>query len=146
MTREEKENVLHCLRALIDEAVCEECNLYGTTGTDHCEADCVRLAIEALQTEHCEDCISRQAAISEIKKLYVKNPKTQDEYAYNDALDLADEMIHDMPSVSLQDVIRCSDCVHYAKSSGMCERNYNDKVFREMNFYCGFAKREMEEN
>ena len=51
------------------------------------------------------DLISRQAAISEIKKLYVKNPKTQDEYAYNDALDLADEMINDLPSVSLQEIL-----------------------------------------
>ena len=31
------------------EELCEECELYGTTGTDHCEADCVRVAIEALE-------------------------------------------------------------------------------------------------
>ena len=36
---------------MIDEEVCEECKLYGTTGTDHCEKDCVRLAIEALEQE-----------------------------------------------------------------------------------------------
>lgn len=51
MTREDRKNVLHCLKVMIDEEVCEECNLYGTTGTDHCEKDCVRMAIEALQTE-----------------------------------------------------------------------------------------------
>ena len=49
MTREERENALHCLKVMIDEEVCEECNLYGTTGTDHCEADCVRVAIKALE-------------------------------------------------------------------------------------------------
>lgn len=48
MTREERENVLHCLKVINDEEVCEECNLYGTTETDHCQYDCVRLAIEAL--------------------------------------------------------------------------------------------------
>ena len=48
MTREERENVLHCLKAINDEEVCEECNLYGTTGTDHCQYDMVKLAIEAL--------------------------------------------------------------------------------------------------
>ena len=42
-------NALHCLRVMVDEEVCEECELYGTTGTDHCEADCVRVAIEALE-------------------------------------------------------------------------------------------------
>lgn len=51
MTREERENALHCLKVMIDEEVCEECKLYGTTGTDHCEKDCVRLAIEALEQE-----------------------------------------------------------------------------------------------
>lgn len=60
MTKEEKEAVLHCLRAMIDEELCEECPLYGTTGTDHCEKDCVRLAIEELEQEPCEDAISRQ--------------------------------------------------------------------------------------
>ena len=56
MTKEEKEAVLHCLRAMIDEELCEECPLYGTTGTDHCEKDCVRLAIEELEQGHCKDC------------------------------------------------------------------------------------------
>ena len=60
MTREERENALHCLRVMIDEEVCEECNLYGTTGTDHCEADCVRAVIEALEQEPCNDCVSRE--------------------------------------------------------------------------------------
>lgn len=48
MNSVEKEAVLHCLKSMIDEEVCEECPLYGTTGTDHCEKDCVRLAINAL--------------------------------------------------------------------------------------------------
>lgn len=56
MTREEinewanrNNNALHCLRVMVEEEVCEECELYGTTGTDHCEEDCVREAIEALE-------------------------------------------------------------------------------------------------
>lgn len=51
MNSAEKEAVLHCLRAMIDEELCEECPLYGTTGTDHCEKDCVRLAIGELEKE-----------------------------------------------------------------------------------------------
>jgi hypothetical protein len=65
MTNEEKEAVLHCLRAMIDEELCEECPLYGTTGSDHCEKDCVRLAIEALEQKPCEDCISK----TEVKRI-----------------------------------------------------------------------------
>ena len=51
MTAEEKKNALHCLKVMIDEEVCEECDLYGTTGTDHCEKDCVRVAIKALEQQ-----------------------------------------------------------------------------------------------
>ena len=69
MTREEKKNALHCLKVMIDEEVCEECDLYGTTGADHCEADCVRVAIKALEQEPCEDAISRQAAIEAVINL-----------------------------------------------------------------------------
>ena len=50
MNSADKQAVLHCLKSLIDEEVCEECPLYGTTGTDHCEKDCVRLAINALSS------------------------------------------------------------------------------------------------
>lgn len=70
MTREERENALHCLKVMIDEEVCEECKLYGTTGTDHCEKDCVRLAIEALEQEPCEDAISRSNLLSKLDTCY----------------------------------------------------------------------------
>ena len=66
MNSVEKETVLHCLKSMIDEEVCEECPLYGMTGTDHCEKDCVRLAINALEQEPCTDAISRQAACSSL--------------------------------------------------------------------------------
>ena len=68
MNSVEKETVLHCLKSMIDEEVCEECPLYGTTGTDHCEKDCVRLAINALEQFPCTDAISRQAVLMEIDK------------------------------------------------------------------------------
>ena len=69
MTREEKKNALHCLKVMIGEEVCEECDLYGTTGTDHCEADCVRVAIEALEQESkLEKVIKMRDATSEEQK------------------------------------------------------------------------------
>lgn len=70
MTKEEKEAVLHCLRAMIDEELCEECPLYGMTGTDHCEKDCVRLAIEELEQKPCEDKYIKE--IDHLRKYIVK--------------------------------------------------------------------------
>ena len=69
MNSVEKEAVLHCLKAMIDEEVCEECPLYGTTGTDHCEKDCVRLAINALEQEPYEDAISRQVVLDMLENI-----------------------------------------------------------------------------
>ncbi len=43
------QNAIHCMKAIICEEVCEECDYYGKTGTDHCEADAVRMAIKALE-------------------------------------------------------------------------------------------------
>lgn len=104
MTREERENALHCLKVMIDEEVCEECNLYGTTGTDHCEADCVRVAIKALeqepqsfewcdtckeydQDEHCCHRWSKaiRDTVEEMKQEYIKR----------EVLDKLDEIITD---------------------------------------------------
>ena len=41
-------DVKHCLKVMVDCEVCEECNLYGTTGTDHCEHDCVYGALDII--------------------------------------------------------------------------------------------------
>ena len=45
------QNAIHCMKAMICEEVCEECDYYGKTGTDHCEADAVRMAIKALDEQ-----------------------------------------------------------------------------------------------
>ena len=41
-------DVKHCLKVMVDCEVCEECNLYGTTGTDHCKHDCVYGALDII--------------------------------------------------------------------------------------------------
>ena len=101
MTREERENALHCLKVMIGEEVCEECNLYGTTGTDHCEADCVRTAIEALEQQPCEDCISRESTMLRVRE-FIGNP------TYTEKM-LVDDM-NALPSVQPKQ-IECEDAI-----------------------------------
>ena len=50
MTREE---AIYCLKAQSERhsEVCEECPLYGETGTDHCCEDALQMAITALQNQ-----------------------------------------------------------------------------------------------
>lgn len=45
------QNAIYCMKAMLCEEVCEECDYYGKTGTDHCEADAVRMAIKALEEQ-----------------------------------------------------------------------------------------------
>lgn len=55
------DDIKHCLKVTVDCEVCEECNLYGTTGTDHCEHDCVYGAL---------DIIDKYQQIEQIVKQY----------------------------------------------------------------------------
>lgn len=119
MTKEEKEAVLHCLRAMIDEELCEECPLYGTTGTDHCEKDCVRLAIEELEQEPCEETISKKAVLDVLAK-YDNDMKSD---VYNEIFDSIDKLPPVNPDKTghwiddgqyaeghSEHVYRCSEC------------------------------------
>lgn len=103
MTREERENAVHCLKVMIDEEVCEECKLYGTTGTDHCEKDCVRLAIEALEQEPCEDCISKKAVLDKINEICFNREQESVDFRVaqgsNGQRDLIINFIESLPSV-----------------------------------------------
>ena len=102
MNSVEKEAVLHCLKAMIDEEVCEECPLYGTTGTDHCEKDCVRLAINALEQEPYEDAISRQVVLDMLENI---NAETEGVGFYYEHYV---EYIKNLQSVTPQP---CGDCI-----------------------------------
>lgn len=42
------DNIKHCLKVMVDCEVCEECSIWGTTGTDHCEHDCVYGALDII--------------------------------------------------------------------------------------------------
>ena len=42
---------IHCLKSEIELENCEECPVHGKTGTDHCQEDAIRLAIEALEKQ-----------------------------------------------------------------------------------------------
>lgn len=100
MNNADKQAVLHCLKSMIDEEVCEECPLYGTTGTDHCEKDCVRLAINALEQEPCDDAVSRQAAIEAIE-----DDNRNEHYscfATNNDAECFKQIIRELPSVTAQ--------------------------------------------
>ncbi len=76
------EDIKHCLLTMIDCELCEECNLYGTTGTDHCEHDCVDGALHII------------AKYQEIKEIYKKWNEVND-FSYKNALQKIGEVLED---------------------------------------------------
>lgn len=46
-----EKQTIHCMKFNCELAVCEECDLYGTVGTDHCFEDACREAINALEKQ-----------------------------------------------------------------------------------------------
>lgn len=43
------DDVKHCIKSAIDEENCENCNLYGQTGEDHCFKDAMRMALQLIE-------------------------------------------------------------------------------------------------
>lgn len=63
------DDVKHCIKSAIDEENCENCNLYGQTGEDHCFKDAMRMALQLIE----ELQVHREAwekCIKEIKEWY----------------------------------------------------------------------------
>ena len=113
-------------------------------GEDEITLNACRGAIEALQTEPCEDCISRQAVddyISHWMSGYIydeERTRLEDFSAW-----LWDEL----PSVTPQKVIRCKNCKYLWKEDGWdnlyCNRVRCSGSFAvEKDGFCAWAERE----
>lgn len=123
MTREE---AIYCLKAQSERhsEVCEECPLYGETGTDHCCEDAFQMAITALQNQPVwipvserlpEDCVP-------VNVTWInRNPESF--YAY----------IKDVPMTATAIYYDgnwywwSSTCVDYLKEYGKCDWELVDK-------------------
>ena len=57
-----KEIALHCMKSAseLNSELCEECPIYGQTGSDHCFEDALQYVIGMLEqepkTKHCKNC------------------------------------------------------------------------------------------
>ena len=143
MNSAEKEAVLHCLKSMIDEEVCEECPLYGTTGTDHCEKDCVRLAINVLEQQPCDDAISRTAALNTLDTMdkALDENRTVEEYK-----ELLRECYEQLPSVSTEKTGRWIDTGSGQECSECGEIQYGYDSFRKYCPNCGARMVEPQES
>lgn len=58
-----KEIALYCMKSISESEreLCEECQIYGQTGCDHCYENALQYVITMLEQEPCDDCISRKA-------------------------------------------------------------------------------------
>ena len=76
------EDIKHCLLVMVDCEVCEECNLYGTTGTDHCEHDCVYGAL---------DIINKYQKIQEVYERFQKDSNYYHHMAWLDVMGVIED-------------------------------------------------------
>ncbi len=63
---------------------------------DRRQAEAIDMAIEALQTEPCEDCISREAALDTVDSLKIVIANNLPEFVYKSNVL---KLLHDLPSV-----------------------------------------------
>lgn len=76
------EDIKHCLKVMVDCEVCEECNLYGTTGTDHCEHDCIYGAL---------DIIDKYQKIQQIYERFQKDGNYWHHMAWLDVMEVIED-------------------------------------------------------
>lgn len=125
-----REIILHCLKTAICEENCENCKIYGQTGEDHCFKDAMRAAIEILEQEQCEDCISRREAI----KMFTYNYKGEripdydcDNFPVQIYVKTVKEMLRELPPVTPQPKV------------GQWEWNQYDANPKIGNFHCSLC-------
>ena len=69
-----------------------------------------------------DDLISRQAAIKAVRKLYINEPKINNDYAYNMGIDQADDAIRELPSAERREG-QPSECEYWDDESNFCTLN-----------------------
>lgn len=75
------QNAIYCMKAMLCEEVCEDCDYYGKTGTDHCEADAIRMAIKALEEQpHWIPCSERMPKEKDAGILKMLGTEKKSEY------------------------------------------------------------------
>lgn len=85
--------------------------------------EAVDAAIVALKAQNTSgDTISRQAAIKAVRKLYINEPKINNDYAYNMGIDEADDAIRGLPSAERREV-QSSECEYWDDESNFCTLN-----------------------
>ena len=93
------------------------------------------------------DLISRQAAIDAVRKLYILEPRINNDYAYDMALDQTDAVLKALPSADAVEVVRCKDCKHYVSRESVCKlhsNNYEPPVSMDDDDYCSYGERKDE--
>lgn len=105
--------------------------------------DALEMAIEALQTEPCEDAVSRKQAIDELVR-WGKIPEYNE--AEKNIMGCCIGMLSSLPSVNPQKVIRCKDCRHRDPEDKKCDCGcWHIPFTTEDDDYCSYAEAKMEE-
>ena len=135
------------------------------TQMDCKDSEAMRMTIEALKAEPCEDVVSREAVLDEIYDSIKKCEKALASGIFNEkerfgiecemkSLRYSLDVFENLPSVQ-PEIIRCRDCkfAHitndrkYCKLCDMFTDDYGQliEMYFDSNFYCGYAERRTDE-
>lgn len=98
-----KEIALHCMKSAseLKKELCEECPIFGQTGSDHCYEDALQYVIAMLEQQPC-DCISREALLAKIDEERKHLLALKMDGAEHIVVHHARRIIEDMPPVTPQ--------------------------------------------
>ena len=87
-----------------------------------------------------DDLISRQVAINTVRNLYINNPKINNDYVYDMALDQADDILKNLLSAQ-PEIIRCVDCINFYNNHLCLHWSKHGTIEVKPNDFCSYAER-----
>lgn len=94
------------------------------------------------------DLIYKQTAIDTVRKLYILEPRVNNDYAYDMAIDQADDALRELPSADAVEVVRCKDCIHaehWYGDKSRCFLWHEDGIDVFDDGFCNYAERKQDE-
>ena len=100
-----KEIALHCMKSAseLEKELCEECPIYGQTGSDHCYEDALQYVIKTLEQEpepvYFPPCVDCQERSKEILTAY-NNMKKMQTFTKEEVITMLDKIRAEIKALS----------------------------------------------
>lgn len=132
---------VYCLKADSEShsEVCEECNLYGVVGCDHCQNDAIKIAIKALEEVQQYRAIGTPEELQEMKKDFAEALSDWRQYRKIGTLEECRAAMEKQTAKKVKQISQVKDGDSYVGLIGRCP--CCGDILEEDTVYCDCGQR-----